>query len=488
MALRRNLAVNPACKNNTTGNATNWTSTPAGYARQTGVSGMDRTTGFGGTGATDPITTPRFSAAPGAQYVASIQVKTGASNTFKLLLNWYTGVASGTFISNTTTTSFTVNGTQRCEIGPFTAPVGAGGGYLRIIEVDNTTATFTAELVEETSSTGNAYFDGDTTGATWEGTSGNSTSALLTGADSWTATDAGAIQVTASGPTGGDATTFADTGSVVASSRADEYITWTESALIVAVSYDNRRGRVRIDALGLPTAAIRAEVSSRPANSSRWTQVRGGKVAVTAGRFVRNVDDYEFASGVANTYRIRALSSPLNTPDVVVAQATVTRSAILDEVWLKFIAAPVFNRRVHLIDWGDIQRPSRTSFYDVQGRTDPVAVLDVHGSRRVTVVLRTSDKADAEDLDFALSQGLPLFLHVPETVALPSLYAAAGDISWTRPSKLTQVCYWSVPLTEVSPPSLSIVGAASTWQSMIDSYTSWQDFIDAFGNWQEAAG
>jgi hypothetical protein len=54
VAIRRNLAENPALKVNTTGNATDWTSTPSGYARQTGVTGMDRTTGFGGSGARDP--------------------------------------------------------------------------------------------------------------------------------------------------------------------------------------------------------------------------------------------------------------------------------------------------------------------------------------------------------------------------------------------------------------------------------------------------
>ena len=66
MAFRRNLQPNPALKNNITGNATNWTSSPAGYARQTSVTGMSRTTGFGGTGAIDVVTTPRFAAVAGA--------------------------------------------------------------------------------------------------------------------------------------------------------------------------------------------------------------------------------------------------------------------------------------------------------------------------------------------------------------------------------------------------------------------------------------
>jgi hypothetical protein len=487
--LRRNLSPNPALATTTAGNATNWTSSPAGYTRQTGVTGMDRTTGFGGSGAIDTVTSPRFSAVAGSVYMASVQVKTGASNSFKIMINWYSGTtASGSFISATTTTAFTVNGTARCEIGPFTAPTGAGAGYVRVIDLDATTVTLTALLVEQTNASGNTYFDGGTTGASWEGTAGNSTSVLLTATDAWSFTDAGSRVATASGPVAGDATTFADTGSVVASSRADEYITWSESALIVAVSYDSRRGRIRVDALGLPLAAIRAVVERRPVNSARWSAVRGGKVAVAAGRFVRNVDDYEFAAGTANIYRIRALSSTENAPDVVVAQAVVTSSAVLDQVWLKFIANPVLNRKVQLIDWSEITRPSRSSFYDVLGRSDPVGVLDVHGSRRVTIVLRTRNRAEADDLDYALSQGLPLYLHVPETVALPSLYAAAGDISASRPSKTTQVRYWQVPLVEVAAPPASVVGAASTWQLIIDSYGSWADVLDGFDTWQDVAG
>ena len=487
-SVRRNLSPNPALKNNTTGNGTDWTSSPSGYARQTGVTGMDRTTGFGGSGARDIITTPRFAAVAGQQYVCSVQVKTGASNTFKMLINWYTGTASGSsFLSNSgTSVQFTVTGTQRCEIGPYTAPVGAGAGYLRIIEVDNTTATFTALLAEQVVTTGNSYFDGDTTGATWDGTAGNSTSQLLTGTDPITWADSGSVQSVAPGPTGSDAATFTASGAGVASGTVNEDVTWSEGGLIVGLTYDGRRGRIRVDAIGLPATAIRAVVS-RKISGSKYTTVRGGKVAVQSGRLLRNVDDYEFVSGQDNTYRVQAFSTPEGVADAVVGQAIVTAAPVLDEVWLKFIASPVFNRRVQLIDWGDISRPSRAAFYDVQGRTDPIAVLDVAGSRRVTVTLRTSTKAEGRDLDYALSQGMPLFLHVPESVALDSMYAAAGDITWTRPSKLTQVCYWQIPLTEVSAPPASIVGAASTWQSVLDGYDSWADVLDGFADWREVA-
>lgn len=486
MGIRRNLSPNPSLKTTTLGNATNWTSSPTGYARQTGVSGMDRTTGFGGSGAIDIVTTPRFAAVAGAQYMASVQIKTGGSNTFKVLVNWYTGTASGTFISNAGSgVSFTVNGTQRVEVGPYTAPVGAGGGYLRVIDLDSTTVTLAALLVEQTNASGNSYFDGDTTGAGWEGVSGNSTSSLLTGADSFALADSGVKVNSAVGPTGGDGASLSESAAVVASGTVNQDIHFADSGMVVALTYDARRGRNRISAFGLPSSAIRAEVSVRPAGKTTFTPVRGGKIATAGGTFARAVDDYEFAAGVANTYRIRALSSQENVPNVVVAQATATLPAVLDDVWLKFIAQPALNRRVTLTGWGEVARTSRAAFYEVQNRPDPIAVTDVHSSRKVTVTLRTATIDDGDTLDEALKQGLPLFLHTPLTIALPSLYAVAGDYSYTRPAARSTVRLWTLPLTEVSAPPPSVVGAASTWQTILDSYESWADLLAAVRTWQD---
>lgn len=486
MALRRNLCPNPALKVNTTGNATNWTSSPAGYARQTGVTGMSRTTGFGGSGAIDTVTSPRFAAAAGSTYMASVQVKTGAGNAFKILINWYSGtVDSGTFISGTTTTSFTVNGTSRCEVGPFVAPAGAGAGYVRVIDLDATTVTLTAVMVEETSASGNAYFDGDSAGASWEGASGNSTSAYLVGTDSWAFTAAGSVFASLPGPVGGDQVSFTEVATVAASATVPEYVTWTDSGMVFSCDYDPRRGRNRISARGLPAAGIRAIVESRTVNRSAWRQVRGGKVALSSGAFIRTVDDYEFASGRDNIYRIRVLSTPENVDEVTISSVTVTLPVINPGVWLKFIVQPALNQRVQLIDWGEIARPTRVTLYDVINRSDPVAVTDVHGSRRITVTLRTTTNDEAEQLDGALSQGRPLFLHVPDNVALPSLYAVAGDYAASRPSKQTPIRFWQVALIEVAPPPPSAVAPPTTWQNILDGYATWQDVIDAYLTWQD---
>jgi hypothetical protein len=485
---RINLSPNPALKTTVSGPGTSWTSTPAGYARQTGLTGMDRTTGFGGTGAVDPITSPRFAAVAGQPYVASIQAKTGASNTFKVMINWYAGVSSGAFISGTPTTEFTVNGVARCEIGPFVAPPGAGAGYLRIIEVDNTAASFTAELVEQTSSTGRTYFDGDTPGASWAGTSGNSASYLLTASESWTWSDAASMVSVAPGPASADTIHWSESVSIAASSTHADFWTWSESAMVIALGYDERRGRVRVEAFGLPLSGVRAVVNSRPRGASRWAPVRGGKVALSGGRFARSVDDYEFAAGIATDYQIVAYASAEGALDQIVASAFGSLPAIDPQVWLKFIARPQLNRRVTLVGWDDVERSNRNSRFDVKGRSDPIMITDVHSSRSTAIRLRTETIEAGEQLDAALSSGIPAFLHTPVDLALPSMYVAIGDYSYSRPASYSHARTWNVDLTEVAPPPPSVFGPGVTCQSILDAYATCDEVLDAFATCADLMG
>lgn len=483
MARRRNLSPNPAVGTNVTG----WSSSPAGYARQTGLTGLDRSTAFGGTGAVDVLVTPYFAAIAAKNYVASFQLRATVNQTFTVLINWY-DAAGGTYVGNTgTTVAFTVaaGATARCEVGPYVAPAGAGAGYVRILGINAGGAAITALLVEQVATLARTYFDGSFPGASWDGAADATPSNLLTGADTWSWSDGGSQMAAAVGPVGGDGASWAETATVVASSAAAESIGWTEGGLIIALAYDQRRGRIRLDAFGLPAAALRVVVSSRPAGAFRFTEVRGGRVAVAGGHLARQVDDYEYVAGSAMTYQIVVLASRENTPDVVLATATVTAQSVLEDVWLKFIAAPVLNRIVTLVDWSDISRQSNNALYQVRGRSAPVVVTDVHTSPAVTVTLRTATAEDAQALDDALSAGYPIFLHIPVQVALASMYAAVGSYRSRRPSHRSPVRFWDVDLQQVTAPPPSVVGAAVTWQSVLDQYATWSDVLDGAASWSE---
>jgi len=76
----------------------------------------------------------------------------------------------------------------------------------------------------------------------------------------------------------------------------------------VTLTYDATNARVRISATAL--AAADTALVERSTDLVTWTTVRGGvAAAAAAGALVETLDDYEFADGVVNHYRVRGQSS-----------------------------------------------------------------------------------------------------------------------------------------------------------------------------------
>jgi hypothetical protein len=253
--------------------------------------------------------------------------------------------------------------------------------------------------------------------------------------------------------------------------------------MALALTYDDTLSRVRISATGLGAAAT--ATIERSLDQIIWTTVRGGQSAtVTAGAV--NLDDYEFAAGVLNYYRV--------TPNVGAA-TTATIIPVLTAVWIKSIGRPFLNRLVECTDVGEITRPARGGVFDVVGRSMPVAVSDVRGSRRFTLQIATGTAAtcgdnltpdeDAENLELLLASGDPVFIQAPPGDVVPTLYAAVGDVTWTRAIRGSLKRIWQVPLTEVAAPGADIVGATATWQTVLSTYGTWQDVLNAQPTWAD---
>jgi len=162
---RTNLCPNPSLKNDATG----WF---GGGTRVTGSTGMARSTAYQNAG--NETTLPRGSVTAGLTYRFSAYVKgTGGGSSGNANINWYSG---GSYLSSSPGQgwSVTTGNVTRVESGAQTAPVGADQGLLNITGVD-AQIQVTAVLYEQTSSLFE-FFDGDSGGCSWTGTSGNSTS------------------------------------------------------------------------------------------------------------------------------------------------------------------------------------------------------------------------------------------------------------------------------------------------------------------------
>ena len=478
---RHNLADNPALKTNATG----WTG-PTGWARSTSVdAGLPRTTGFEGTTSGD-VAPPRTAVTAGSQYYWAIWVHAIAAQGGTLQVQYYNAASGGTLIGTSGTgvpLDAGAGTTVRYVLGPYTTPSGATHGYLKLANVSQ--AEITAYQVE-LASTFNAYFDGDSAGATWDGTSGNSTSTVRQINETVAVAENFSIVQTidTNAKVATDAVAVAATFSIAASGAP-----WADSArvrdsfLITSLEYDEDRGRNRVSAFTFGPDVASVRVSRRRVTGGAWELVRGGAVDVVAGFMVRQVDDYEFPSGVDLDYRIEGVTST----GAIAQSAIVRRQSIADAPWIKFITQPSLNQRLEFMGRGEVARQSRTAVYDVQGRSDPVVVSDVHSSRRMTIRCKAETPTQAAALDNALRQGLACYVQVPETINTPSMYAVIGDYSSEAPALKSMRSVFTINLVEVAAPPPSIVSPGATWAQLLLDYPTWEDVIAGASTWLDIA-
>lgn len=171
---RKNLSVNPACGANVTG----WGggSTPT---RSTGLTGLPVTTGAHYT-ANGYAQTPTGAASPGVAYTGSLYVSNGTTISLgtKIIYLAFVRSSGGDDFSNTVNFALPT-GVTRVNVTA-TAPANTTGLYMIVDSFNGAVGAgvdITACLLEASGSLA-TYFDGNTAGASWDGTADNSTSTL----------------------------------------------------------------------------------------------------------------------------------------------------------------------------------------------------------------------------------------------------------------------------------------------------------------------
>lgn len=255
--------------------------------------------------------------------------------------------------------------------------------------------------------------------------------------------------------------------------------------MALTATYDPVLSRIRLSADLLGETATRCVFWRTTNNFASYDTVRGGW-PVTVTSQTATLDDYEWTPGVATTYRVQSYTSADLT---AVATYNVTITQDLDAVWLKVPAAPYLNQPIDVSIRTEITRRSRGTAFDIVGRTMPVMVGDVRGSREFTLQLRTDDANGERNLDFLFASGEVLYLQNPSAMdQFPSGYYSAGDVTRSLPAEPERRVaprrrYWDVPLVEVAIPGPDVVGPAYTWASVITDFSSWNAVIAANATW-----
>lgn len=247
----------------------------------------------------------------------------------------------------------------------------------------------------------------------------------------------------------------------------------------ITLAYDAVTSKVTVMVAGLDAAAALADVE-RSTDGINWRPVRRGKAAtVTAGGVV--LTDYEFGAGVLNTYRVTGYNVGLVITDI----ETATITPVLDRVWLKSPARPFLNRPVTCVGYSEIERPARSATYDPVGRSFPIAVGDLRGSKRWDLELYTATADDGQTMDYTLASGDVLLVHTPLGCRVPGGYVRVADTGERRPRARGESRVFTLPCTEVAPPGPDVGGADATWASVLAAYPSWSAVLAAFPTWAD---
>ena len=221
-----------------------------------------------------------------------------------------------------------------------------------------------------------------------------------------------------------------------------------------------------------------------------------GETASVAGDDAGQVWDHVIQTDAANvptgSFAVTGGASAISRSTVLALphapflnEQTANLTPTIDRVWLKSPARPFLNRKVTVVGFSEIARPGRGADFDVIGRSYPVAVTDVRGSRRFALELYTATAEDAKTMDFVLASGDVLFVHRPAGCAVPGGYVLVGDTSERRTRERGISRVFMLPCIEVVPPGPDVGGAEGTWASVLAAYATWADVLAAFPTWAD---
>ncbi|MEC3975083.1 poly-gamma-glutamate hydrolase family protein [Amycolatopsis sp. H20-H5] len=184
-----------------------------------------------------------------------------------------------------------------------------------------------------------------------------------------------------------------------------------------------------------------------------------------------------YTGGSSAISRSRLLYVPRRA---VTDRDTAVITPVPASVWLKNPSRPSLNTAVTVTGVSDVDRPDRGAEFDIVGRTLPVAVTDVMGSRRVTLTITTATLAAAADMDRRLSAGEPVFVQAPgPACAVPTLYAVVKGFKQAKHSRRTVRRFFELPLIEVAAPGSTVYGDTYVYADVLASYTTYGDLLGA---------
>lgn len=203
------------------------------------------------------------------------------------------------------------------------------------------------------------------------------------------------------------------------------------------------------------------------------------------GTVVANPDFSAQADGATSFTDAAGRPWTVNGSAEIVGVQSNSITPVLDRIWLKSVTRPFLNRPVTVVDWSEVDRPSRSGAFDAVGRTLAIGVTDITGGKQFALDIHTPTGEDAQTLDFILASGDVLFLHTPLLCEVPGGHVLVDTSAERRPRARATSRVFTLPLKQVAAPGPDVAGVTSTWQTVLDSYPTWAAVLAANPTWAD---
>lgn len=188
------------------------------------------------------------------------------------------------------------------------------------------------------------------------------------------------------------------------------------------------------------------------------------------------------------------------------AADTVAITPVQTGVWLKSIGYPLFNRELECVDWEELERTSRTAFFDIKGRHERLGVADVGSTATYALTFITYSQAENRAVVALLTYGGLMLLQPPgddedeecptSYSGIPQGYVMVGDSVQSRTVYGKPMWLWTVQFTEVAPSDAAgvlpatitwaqlwdLIGPEGTWETVWATWDTWQELWLTNGN------
>jgi hypothetical protein len=187
-------------------------------------------------------------------------------------------------------------------------------------------------------------------------------------------------------------------------------------------------------------------------------------------------------------------------------ESTAIITPVQDGVWLKSLTYPLFNRQLECVDWEELERTSRTAFFDIKGRHRRLGIADVGSSAVYSLTFITYSKAENRAVVALLTYGGVMLLQPPGDdededcptaySGIPEGYVMVGDSVQSRTVYGKPMWLWTVQFTEVDPSDADailpttitwaqlwdLIGPDGTWETVWETWETWQELWLTTGN------